>query len=224
MSRFLLKGARNFWLVYLVVVITTPAQASLSQLKKANRLFYGGHYEEALKDYNDAIVDQPHSSGLHFNAGDAAYQMGDFSKAQKEFEEAAQSANLKLKSASHYNRGNAIYRQNDWNGAIEAYKESLRVNPSDEDAKYNLSVALRMKASPPKAKPKSGGQDDKQKNGGGKGKPDEQKESAGQQGPKPGQMSKEDAERLLSAAKSGELKKSNQKYPKADVPHPDEDW
>jgi len=191
------------------------AEASMSQLKEANRLFKNGHYEDALKLYNDALVDQPHSSGLHFDAGDAAYQMGDFDKARKEFEEASQSANPLLKSAAHYNRGNALFRQNDWAGAIEAYKESLRVNPRDEDAKYNLGVAMRTQQNPPKPPPKSGQPEDQQKKGGGSSQPSS---------PQAGQMSKEDAERLLEAARSGELKKSNQKFPKTDTPHPDEDW
>jgi len=207
-------------LLFAICLLPCRSQASTSQLKQANRLFKNGHYEDALKLYNDALVDQPHSSVLHFNAGDAAYQSGDFTKAQKEFEEAAQSAIPQLKAASHYNRGNALFRQGQWADAIEAYKESLRVNPSDENAKYNLGVALRAKQNPPKPQPKSGQAKEKKD----QGKQDQQKGNQGQEKRKPGEMSREEAERLLSAARSGELKKSNQKFPKSELPHPDEDW
>lgn len=209
----------------LFAVSFRSAEASVSQLKEANRLFKKGRYDDALKLYNDALVDTPHSSILHFNAGDAAYQSGDFSKAQKEFDEASQSAIPQLKSAAHYNRGNALFRQGHWADAIEAYKNALRINPRDENAKYNLGIALRAKQNPPQSKPQSGqGQPKDNKGGGGKGKEDEQKANTGQQQTKPGEMSREEAERLLDAARSGELKKSNQKAPKTDVPHPDEDW
>lgn len=207
------------------MVMSSPVQASISQLKHANRLFVTGDYENALKAYNDALVDQPNSSILHFNAGDAAYQMGDFGKASKEFEEASQSAIPQLKAAAHYNRGNAFYRQQQWGEAVEAYKQALRIDPSDKDAKYNLGVALRAQKNPPKSSKKQGGGakgDQKQ----GQGKQDKQNGSTGtaeNAQPKSG-MSREDAERLLAAAGAGEQKKSNQKFSKSDIPHPEEDW
>jgi len=90
--------------------------------------------------------------------------------------------------------------------------------PQDQDAKYTLGVALRAQKNPPKsarppvnpsvASPKKDGQTDQREDG----------------QTKPGQMSREDAERLLAAAGAGEKKKSNQRMQKGDVPHPDEDW
>jgi Ca-activated chloride channel family protein len=211
--------------LWAVVAGSLPSEAANARLKEGNRLFKNGKYERALKVYNDALVDAPHSSILHFNAGDAAYQMGDLPKAQKEFEEAAQSALPALKGASQYNRGNAFFQQGQWAQAIEAYKESLRANPADEDAKYNLGVALRAQKERPSS---SQGSPQDNKKGGGKDKDEKKNKGDGQQPsaaePKPGQMSKEDAERLLAAARAGELKKSNQRPQKGDAPHPDEDW
>lgn len=216
----------NGFSILIVFLCCLSAHASVAQLKKANRLFMKGDYENALKGYNDALVDQPYSSILHFNAGDAAYQMGDFGKAVKEFETAAQSTNPLLKSAAHYNRGNALLQQQQWGEAVEAYKESLRINPQDEDAKYNLGIALRRQKNPPSSckNPKSGNDKKQSQGGGGENQQDGQKDQGQSSTPRAAQMSREDAERLLSAAGAGELKKSNQKFQKSDVPHPDEDW
>jgi len=118
-----------------------------------------------------------------------------------------------LRAAARYNQGNAFFRQNKWKEAVEAYKDSLRANPRDEDAKYNLGVALNTLRNPPKPQPKSGsGKNDKnQKGSGSKG------------GAKPSDMSQQDAERLLAAAAASEQKKKAQ-APKSGVPKPDEDW
>jgi len=213
-------------LFMLIVLVSSTAAASSSQLKEGNRQFKNNNYDKALKLYEDALIDTPYSSVLNFNAGDAAYQMGDFPKAEKYFTEAVQSADLKIKTASHYNLANTYFYQRKWTQAVDAYKQILRIDPTDKDAKYNLGIALRALKNPPP--PKQGqGQgkpDPKQGKGGSQDKNQDQKQADSGNQPKPGQMSKEDAERLLSAASMGEKKKSNQKMPKGEVPHPDEDW
>jgi Ca-activated chloride channel family protein len=207
----------------LIALLSTTALASPSQLKEGNRQFKNGNYDQALQLYQDALIDTPYSSILQFNSGDALAMKGDLPKAEVAFQEAAKSANPLLKGASHYNRGNVLFAQGQWAGAVEAYKDSLRANPRDEDAKYNLGVALRaMKNPPPQPKQGQGKQD--QKPGKGGGKDQNKSQGAGNQS-KAGQMSREDAERLLEAAAAGEKKKGQQqKVPKGEVPHPDEDW
>jgi Ca-activated chloride channel family protein len=198
-------------MVFAVSLLAAPVFASETQLKEGNRLFRKGHYEEALKKYNDALIDSPESSVLRFNAGDAAYQAGDFASAQKQFHEAGDRSPVPaLRSACRYNEGNALYRQNQWKDAIEAYKEALRVNPADDDARYNLGVALNALKNPPKQKPQSG-----------QGKQNQQKEN---QKNKSNGMSKEEAERLMAAAGSNEKKKPNAQAAKPGAPKSDEDW
>ena len=206
-----------------LLMIASPLFASPSQLKEGNRQFKNGNYDKALKLYEDALIDTPYSSILQFNAGDAQAIMSDFPKAEASFMQSAQSANPLLKGASHYNRGNVLFAQGKWAEAVEAYKDSLRANPRDVDAKYNLGVALRTLKNPPP--PKQGqGQGKQDQKPGASGNKDQNKSQSGSNQQKSEQMSKEDAERLLAAAGAGEKKKEQQKMMKGDVPHPDEDW
>jgi len=220
LNRLMLAGrhkAGPYIFVFATMLLLSPLYASQSQLKEGNRQFKNGNYDKAMELYQDALIDTPYSSVLQFNLGDALAMKGDLPKAEVSFMEAAKSANPLLKGASHYNRGNVLFAQRKWSDAVEAYKDSLRSNPRDQDAKYNLGIALRAQANPPPPKKGQGKQDQKQ----GKG---DQKKSEGEGERKPGQMSKEDAERLMAAAGAGEKKKGQQKAPKNEVPHPDEDW
>lgn len=48
-----------------------------------------------------------------------------------------------LRQRAFYNLGNARLADHDPAGAVAAYEETLRLDPSDRDAKFNLELALR---------------------------------------------------------------------------------
>ena len=45
------------------------------------------------------------------------------------------------RAATYYNAGNSLYQSNKYQEAVDAYKQSLRLNPNDEDTRYNLQMA-----------------------------------------------------------------------------------
>ena len=58
------------------------------------------------------------------------------------YRRAIESGDPELASAAWYNLGNALYRQQQLERALEAYKQALRLNPRDGDAKHNLERVL----------------------------------------------------------------------------------
>ncbi|MBL8024208.1 MAG: VWA domain-containing protein [Elusimicrobia bacterium] len=156
------------------------------------------------------VQKEPGNPETQFNLGLALYIEQSYAAAAEAFEKSA-SANTHTptKAAALYNAGNAHYRQGRLEDAIEKYKQALRLVPSDIHAKHNLELAKKL--------------DEKQKEKKkGDGKPKDDKGEEPQ--PKPGQMSPEDAERLLEALAQQEKEakeKSDKQKPEAVA---GEDW
>ena len=69
----------------------------------------------------------------------ADYSAGLYEDAARDY---ASIAALGLQSADlHYNWGNACYKQKDYGHAILHYEKALKLNPSMDDARYNLEMA-----------------------------------------------------------------------------------
>jgi Ca-activated chloride channel family protein len=81
---------------------------------------------------------------VQYNAG-AGHLLADQGKDAVPFlEKAAEHAPPALKPRATYNLGNAKLAAGDAAGAVEAYKNALRLDPANEDAKWNLELALRQ--------------------------------------------------------------------------------
>ena len=112
--------------------------------EEGNRLFAEGKFEEALKRYRDAQLQNPEAPQLHFNAGDALYKQDTYDGAIQEFGRVLNSGDPTLLAKAYYNIGNAHFRQNRPQEAIGAYKKALELKPDDLDTKINLELAQRL--------------------------------------------------------------------------------
>ncbi len=73
------------------------------------------------------------------------YGQENYEESGKIFNELGETAKTPdAKSGSWYNLGNTLMSQQKYKESIEAYKKALRVNPDDQDAKYNLEYARKM--------------------------------------------------------------------------------
>lgn len=147
-------------LTYLLCVLTTVAIAQpKKEVRNGNKLYKQQNYKGAAESYQQALQKQPNYIPGLFNLGNAQYQQKDFENARKVFEGTSKTAKEKnIQSAANYNIGNTYLEEKKYKEAIEAYKEALRKNPQDQQAKYNLSYALQMLKNQ-----QGGGGDDKNK-------------------------------------------------------------
>lgn len=159
-----------------------------------------------------------------FNRGVSQYEKKDFKAAAEDFEAArGMTSDPALQARSAYNAGNALFRQSQFDEAVEKFKQALRLNPNDPDAKHNLEFAQRAQKAAQKSqsdkksdennkdgnKQQKPGDDpnkkDRGKNQQDQGRKDQEQDRQAQAATKKGQMSKEDAERLLQAIQNQEL-------------------
>jgi Ca-activated chloride channel family protein len=123
--------------------------AALSN-ETANGLFAAGDYTGALAEYRDLQVEAPDSPELAVNAANALHKLAEYPRALPEYGKAIEGKDLKLRAIAQYDRGNTLFRMGRYEDARDAYREVLRIDPSDRDAKFNLEIVQRMLSGPPR--------------------------------------------------------------------------
>ena len=121
------------------------AKNEKSYLRKGNALFKKKSYEKAEINYKKALSVNPNYRKAIFNLGDALYKQGRYESAAKEFLSLLSSkVDNKTKSQIYYNLGNSLLKARKIAESVEAYKNALKLNPKDANAKYNLAYALKL--------------------------------------------------------------------------------
>jgi Ca-activated chloride channel family protein len=121
---------------------------------EALREYKDGKYDQALKEYQQLLERKGDDSRLHFNAGAAAYRRHQLGEAAKQFDEAANASDLRLQGMAYYNRGNSLYylgeqdpdpskRGEAWKKSIQDFQNSLKLDPQDQDARFNLQFVKK---------------------------------------------------------------------------------
>jgi Ca-activated chloride channel family protein len=139
--------------VTVLVLVLSPA-ALLGSPASALREYKAGKYDQALKEYEQLLKRKSDDPRLHFNAGAAAYRDQQFEEAAKQFNATLAAPDLKLQGLAYYNEGNALFhlgernpdpkkRTEAWEKALADYQSTAKLNPQDEDAKYNYEFVKR---------------------------------------------------------------------------------
>lgn len=107
--------------------------------------FESAEFLTGEKDFRKALAKNPVSDIAAYDLGRNHLEQSKSLEAAYNFEKAAENSNDKLlKSKAWYNAGNIWFHKKKYQKAVEAYKNSLRNNPEDEEARYNLALAKKM--------------------------------------------------------------------------------
>ncbi len=202
--------------------LSSMAQTDRQYIREGNKLFRSGDYPNAEVSYRKAIEKNPKNPQAAFNLGNALMAQKKDSAAVMQFDSATKLETNPMRKAKAYHNVGVICQSHKMYGeAIEAYKSALRLNPNDNETRYNLVLCKHQQQKQQqnqqnqqnqqgKDNKKQDDKKDQQKQDQQKDKQDDKKQ---QEQPKP-QMSKENAEQLLNAAIQNE-KQTQDKLKKA---------
>lgn len=119
------------------------AQQDIKYTRRGNKQYEKGNFSEADVQYKKALEKNPQNTKASFNLGASQYRQENWEDATTSFTGSALNFenDTPTKAESFYNLGNTLMKQQKYQESIEAYKQSLRLNPKDEDARYNLAYA-----------------------------------------------------------------------------------
>ena len=120
------------------------AASSLNDARKANEAYRSGDYETAARLYQQAIENDPADARLHFNLGTALARLGQAEESVRAFEKAkGLMGDPEQQSMADYNAGTLLSEAEMYDEAIDFFRDALRNNPTDADAKHNYEMSIR---------------------------------------------------------------------------------
>lgn len=146
----------------LVAAVATPVSAQSTRAERrhintGNRLYEQSKFADAQREYQAALKANPSSAVATYNLGlsqlrqiknlkDTTSQNAGLRKeAVSNLSAIANMAASKpgLAAKANYNLGNMEFNSENYKGAIDYYKQSLRIDPSDERTRKNLRIAQK---------------------------------------------------------------------------------
>ena len=239
-------------LLLTVIIWIAPSCATAQTnrlIQEGNKLYQQQNYKEASVNYQKALAKDPTNTSGLFNISNSLYQQKQFDSSRKLLASTEKSIKDKNgKAAVDYNIGNSYMAQQKYEDAVKSYKQTLRNNPNDLDAKYNLSYAEEMmkkqqqqnkdnkqdkQKKDQKKDDKDQKKDDKKNDKDNKDKKDskdpndkdqqDQKDQKQQQ--KPSNLNQQQADQLLNALQQQEKKLQDKlKKEKGNATKLDKDW
>lgn len=178
------------------------AQADRQYVRQGNRLFRSGKYADAEVAYRKSVERNPRNAQAVFNLGNALLAQKKDSAAIQQFEQAAKlETNPQRKAMSYHNIGVVCQSHRMFGEAIEAYKEALRLQPRDNQTRYNLELCKRQQKQQKQNKDNKQQQKKNNQDKGKNNKSDQQDKNKNQQQKQDkNKMSRDNAEQLLNAA------------------------
>jgi Ca-activated chloride channel homolog len=198
----------------------TVAQKNDAVIHKGNELYKQKNFEASQQEYNKVLTADPKNATASYNNGNAQFRGNKPDEAIQSYDNTIDNSKDKnIREKAFYNKGVALSKQQKLQESIDAWKESLKLDDTDNEARENLEKALMEQ----KKQQEQQNNDNKDK----KDKKQDQKQKQQEQKPQQQQskLNKQQVEQLLKALQQKE-KEIQQKMQKGSPSpnKPEKDW
>lgn len=143
-------------IAFLWATCSIAQSAEWKNIQKGNRAFENKDYSKAELNYLNVLKTHPSSAEALFNLGNTQLGKNNAQAALDYFEKAKQSsADTTLTAMALHNQGYVYQasamsstkedeRQQHLRTAIDHYKQALRLNPADNNTRYNLALCQKL--------------------------------------------------------------------------------
>lgn len=252
-------------LLLCIMPTDASAQANRKLLREGNRNYKTEKYDQAELNYRRALEADTTDFRGQYNLAASLYRQEKYDEAAMHYAQALAAPDIddSRRAKALHNVGNSMVKaglQNEQQGmqyfqqAVKAYQDALKLDPKNDDTRYNLAYARRLLQQAQQQQQQQGGGSDQQQNqqqnqqqqqGNNQNKDQQQQQNQQQQGnqqdqqqqqgkeqqqkkqAKPQEQRKQDAERMLEAVKNNErqtLKEQSRKEQVSTARHTDKDW
>jgi tetratricopeptide (TPR) repeat protein len=208
-------------LLIFMISASSLAQSTRGLINDGVDLYKEQKFADAEVNFKKGTEKSPESFEAKFNLGDAYYKQERYEEAIQTFQSAFVNARSDEEKAKiFHNIGNSLLKSKKIKESISAYKEALKLNPKDQETKYNLSYALNMLNNPDQNQQQNDQNNDQNQDQNKEQQPqDQQKQDQQQQNKdqqqqeqqqqqsqeqKEQELTKQEAEKILEALKNNE--------------------
>ncbi len=141
----MLKTYRHIAILILAAMILPgTAMAQYKNMKDGEKLYDKEDYTASAQKFNIASANEKNVYA-DYNAANALSKNGNFLEAIRRYNSVVESnADAAIRSQAFYNMGNNFLAMENYKEGVEAYKNALRLNPQDEDARHNYLYAQQL--------------------------------------------------------------------------------
>lgn len=134
--------------IFIIIFLALLASVSYAQkenvsIRNGNKLYKQSNFEQSLSEYKKALTASPESPVANYNLGNAEFRTNQLAEAVGSYDASINNSTEKpVKEKSFYNKGVAYSKQQNLQESIDAWKNALKLDPNDQEARENLQKAL----------------------------------------------------------------------------------
>ena len=140
------------YIVVAFLLLFVGGEVSAQQMKerglvrKGNRQFKREQFEKSVDSYQRALQHDSTSFEAKYDLASALYRTERYEKAEKTLLGIVNdTTRTELERGEvAYNLGNTQFAQQKYKEALSSYRQAMRCNPNDEDAKFNYAFTKRL--------------------------------------------------------------------------------